>query len=483
MPYTPDATNLSEPIAGRPAGSAAAEFRAIKAAIAGFTGVGLFITPQQYGAVGDGVTDDTVAIQTAITFVHSNGGGVVYCKAGSYKYTTALDMTEFTYPVMVQGAGKATLFKPNLATVGIDCTGSSDLRFQDFQLVPVTTEPVAGFLFAPTAGAECLRNKLINITTEGGFTKAAVYNYRSEEFTMLDCYIRNQTNGACAYWDTSDNDGVGEDITSPHATIANGTGSNTTKRFYGTTFHVDGTGNTDCVRMRGMVDWSMDGTFFVPVNTTGRSVVYIDQSTAAISSNRGSLTNFRSEGGRKPANGIHIAGTTSLGVLTVCNGYMDVATNLLYAAAAGSVYNLEWKNITGDTGTAINLNQLENSDVDFAIATIAQLNGSQISCHSTSIITASDSKNFIKYYDTGVYVFENLRIDVKSGNSVVTFYSNGTKKWTFGNIPSGHEFQLYNASDQLKLEINQTGNVKIPNLAGAGSRPVVADLNGVLSAP
>ena len=50
-------------------------------------------TPQQYGAVGDGVTDDTVAFQNAMNAVNNSGGlggGVVYVPAGTYCFSNNL---------------------------------------------------------------------------------------------------------------------------------------------------------------------------------------------------------------------------------------------------------------------------------------------------------------------------------------------------------------------------------------------------------
>ncbi|HEX7655063.1 MAG TPA: glycosyl hydrolase family 28-related protein, partial [Verrucomicrobiae bacterium] len=50
-------------------------------------------TPQQYGAVGDGVTDDSLAFQNAINAVYNSGGlggGVIYIPAGSYVFSNSL---------------------------------------------------------------------------------------------------------------------------------------------------------------------------------------------------------------------------------------------------------------------------------------------------------------------------------------------------------------------------------------------------------
>ena len=45
----------------------------------------VFVNVKDYGAVGDGSTDDTVAIQSAVTTVDSVGGGTVFFPAGLYR--------------------------------------------------------------------------------------------------------------------------------------------------------------------------------------------------------------------------------------------------------------------------------------------------------------------------------------------------------------------------------------------------------------
>lgn len=49
--------------------------------------------PESYGAVGDGVTDDTVAIQAAIAAAGANGGGTVVFGAKTYLVTASLTIT------------------------------------------------------------------------------------------------------------------------------------------------------------------------------------------------------------------------------------------------------------------------------------------------------------------------------------------------------------------------------------------------------
>jgi hypothetical protein len=54
-------------------------------------------TPQQYGAVGDGITDDSAAFQNAMNAVYNSGGpggGVVYVPAGDYAFYTNLTVPD-----------------------------------------------------------------------------------------------------------------------------------------------------------------------------------------------------------------------------------------------------------------------------------------------------------------------------------------------------------------------------------------------------
>jgi hypothetical protein len=69
-----------------------------------------------YGAVGDNTTDDTAAIQAAITAAGVNGG-TVWIPAGTYKCTSTLTMAKFVY---IKGAGiRATTLQWNTTGAGI----------------------------------------------------------------------------------------------------------------------------------------------------------------------------------------------------------------------------------------------------------------------------------------------------------------------------------------------------------------------------
>lgn len=79
------------------------------------------VNVRDFGAVGDGATDDTTAIQNAINYFNSsplNSGGVVWFPSGTYKVSAALTVT--TYHVQLVGASKTDcVLKTSSATLDI----------------------------------------------------------------------------------------------------------------------------------------------------------------------------------------------------------------------------------------------------------------------------------------------------------------------------------------------------------------------------
>ena len=68
-----------------------------------------------YGAVGDGVTDDGPAIQAAVDAAFAAGGGTVYAPAGTYLLASYTSLPYYTVKarsnVSVVGDGPTTIFK------------------------------------------------------------------------------------------------------------------------------------------------------------------------------------------------------------------------------------------------------------------------------------------------------------------------------------------------------------------------------------
>lgn len=65
------------------------------------------INVKQYGAVGDGVADDTAAIQAAITACQSGGGGQIYIPTGRYLISSAINIPT---GVHIKGTGRESTY-------------------------------------------------------------------------------------------------------------------------------------------------------------------------------------------------------------------------------------------------------------------------------------------------------------------------------------------------------------------------------------
>jgi parallel beta-helix repeat protein len=73
-----------------------------------------------FGAVGDGKTDDTLAIQSAINAAVANGGGAVYAPAGIYLVSASIEM--FSHTSLYGDGMGATVLKVR-DQVGVDVIG------------------------------------------------------------------------------------------------------------------------------------------------------------------------------------------------------------------------------------------------------------------------------------------------------------------------------------------------------------------------
>lgn len=76
------------------------------------------LSVKSYGAVGNGVADDTAAIQATITKVASLGGGIVYVPPGTYFLSAALTITSNNVHIVGAGPGASTLKQSN-ASAGV----------------------------------------------------------------------------------------------------------------------------------------------------------------------------------------------------------------------------------------------------------------------------------------------------------------------------------------------------------------------------
>lgn len=106
-----------------------------------YTGI---VNPKDYGAVGDGVTDDTAAIQAAI---EAAVGGIVYIPYGVYKLGSPINANT-SYNVIC-GAGATFVLDANVAAVQTDAQST----YVSTGATQVTVTSITQELAADTAGA------------------------------------------------------------------------------------------------------------------------------------------------------------------------------------------------------------------------------------------------------------------------------------------------------------------------------------------
>lgn len=70
----------------------------------------IYVNVKQYGAVGDGATDDTIAIQAAISAAQNAGSGAVFFPPGTYAISAPLTVTHTNMALI--GTGNASIIQP-----------------------------------------------------------------------------------------------------------------------------------------------------------------------------------------------------------------------------------------------------------------------------------------------------------------------------------------------------------------------------------
>jgi parallel beta-helix repeat protein len=147
------------------------------------------VSVKDFGAIGDGTTDDTVAINAAIASVNSTGGGMVIIPSGNYLVATSLSITLLSNVALV-GQGQSSVLKAasvsrNIFTGSsisnvllkdfyVDCTNQGGTfngiyitGFTNSEINGVTIYNAAGFgwLIFTAVNSKFLRNT-INITRQ-----------------------------------------------------------------------------------------------------------------------------------------------------------------------------------------------------------------------------------------------------------------------------------------------------------------------------
>lgn len=162
---------------------------------------GYAINVQSFGAVCDGVTDDTLALQAAITFSQNNNGAPVFIPAFCH-ITSPLSITGYTQLI---GTGADSGLKPTVSIDAIDINTSAAIILKDFTILypGAANAGTKGISVTATTG-ENISSLFENIQIDLPYY--GIYFTKASQFTIKDCVISAPGNSAIVVQNTNNVD-------------------------------------------------------------------------------------------------------------------------------------------------------------------------------------------------------------------------------------------------------------------------------------
>ena len=232
---------------------------------------GQIFNVRDYGAKGDGSTNDSPAFQSAYNAAVAAGGGMVFIPPTPvcYLLSTPINMTEDNHTVIVEGAslsksptglGSVESICANTGGVLFDLTNSANKIFQGVTAtaqVGVTNPSTVGILLARDSSGRAGQNNYVEdckfamkLHFPGDAPSFGVYLYGSEiTFMARDTFVADYPLVVTATNDFN--------ITSPFASIGSGSQSETDDAFTDMELETSGLGNA--IYLNGGSDMTFSG--------------------------------------------------------------------------------------------------------------------------------------------------------------------------------------------------------------------------------
>lgn len=334
------------------------------------------VSVKDFGAVGDGVTDDAPAFQVAI----DSGAKCIKVPAPATRYLLeqSLNMTglrgvtfEFEASLDISGAPGFCQILAKHTNAVFDLTGAFDCCFINASVEgDATTTPSCMFLLARNStAASSSRHRFFNVRSTGYFSTAPVYNYGSEENEFYgSIFVQKAAGKSCVYLTATN----AASLSSQFATISTGTQSTTVLRFFGGSYYSQGNSGAEdesCFVLNGVSEITISDTFLYCPN--GKSFVFVDTANAA--SSLVSISGTRGEvAATSPQHGVYFStgSAASCAFWSIRDSRFPVDSNVVYAEDSVTLASLQYENIVASSGNAINARNLQDCFINHASSLI-----------------------------------------------------------------------------------------------------------------
>jgi len=410
-----------------------------------------YCTPETYGAAGDGVTDDTEAIQMAIDAARVVNGAV-WLGAHSYVFSSGLNMSGIREGIKFMGSGMNATRLVWKGTTGnmVDLVNSQYCQFGGFTLyVADPYSAQVGFLLgrpASTVSSGC--HVFRSVRAMGRISVAGIYNVASEviHYDNVHLYV-NGAQGAYALY-INDLNGLG--IESEFETLTGLAGCDTGQTIVGGYLWNNHPNCGPVVYLKNCDNTTFLGTYMVPTGVEGSEVTPVILV-------EGTIRHLQ-------LLGVKQEGTASFGMKV--NGILTNATinGTYFAGAHAGIY--------GAAGSTVQFSTIKNSHTVYAVGPghglydFASLLGCTIDCETLPCNVRTNSAR-------------NTFLNVNKAEGTLTLAaSDGDAIFD----EDGPTFETPNATGCYKVDgVQVVGNrgAAVADATGAGD--VVARLNDLLS--
>ena len=401
------------------------------------------VSVKDFGAVGDGTTDDTTSIQAAINSLGSNGG-IVNFPPGTYRCTS--EINPGTIPVVLNGSGWSTLVSDVFGNSQWNATNAikgtvlkfehtsgiainiNGVNYRHFKLQNLSllgpgsgTTKAISFGSASTAALHCQINNVLiaNFATGIDF-------YTTLDNTLYHTYVWGCTTGLLFNGSTAGLTSmtfIRTDI--QRCSIAIDAQAGSGMRFYGGLIQ----SNTTGIKLKptaagGLAGWSFDG-FWYEGNTTS---INIDTSSYAVQS-----ISFNNSRSASSTDYISISGAQSV-VQLKFDAFQAAGVAITFPSTVSNsvVQNSKFDGITSNA-SSLSIISTQSSGIATTKFEKSQFysNGSMA---VNNVVLATNATNGFLYVPTCAGTPTNVPTSLTGGiplvvdstNNKLYFYSNGT---------------------------------------------------------